>query len=198
MAHFVIVGARSFVPYLIRSINPHGFTVIVIERNPERCAEISSEGIFKVINGDGEDMAILELAGIKKCAGLLALTNTDETNLSICKLARNKYHIHKTLAWVNNPLNEELFTAAGICCFSVVPKIASEIDDPLICQNITSYVRTARIQEVARRLYAKANHIKARPHDDSLKPKLDGLAQGYVEAARMLEGLLHLKIFIHD
>jgi trk system potassium uptake protein TrkA len=43
-----------------------------------------------------------------------AVTGEDEDNLVICQMAREKFHVGRTIARVNNPKNEHLFRMLGV------------------------------------------------------------------------------------
>jgi trk system potassium uptake protein TrkA len=45
---------------------------------------------------------------------VVAVTGEDEDNLVVCQMARQKFHVGRTIARVNNPKNEALFKRLGI------------------------------------------------------------------------------------
>jgi trk system potassium uptake protein TrkA len=69
--------------------------------------ELPTEAIFE---GNPADPAVLEKAGIKEADVLAAVTTSDDLNLALCYFAREKYHVRRTIARVNNPRNAWLFT----------------------------------------------------------------------------------------
>ena len=62
-----------------------------------------------IIVGDPLEMHVLEQAGIQRADVLAACTTVDETNLTLCYLARSKYNVRRTIARVNNPRDAWLF-----------------------------------------------------------------------------------------
>jgi trk system potassium uptake protein TrkA len=67
-----------------------------------------------VINGDGCDINILEQSGIEKAAFFAAVTGSDEDNFVACQLAKTGYNVLRTVARVNNPNNEAIFSELGV------------------------------------------------------------------------------------
>ncbi|TDT52043.1 NAD-binding protein [Fonticella tunisiensis] len=57
---------------------------------------------------------ILKDHGIERAKYLLALTNSDETNLFLCKMAKKVYGVSKTVALVNNIDNLEFMEKQDI------------------------------------------------------------------------------------
>ncbi|MER3486818.1 MAG: portal protein, partial [Chloroflexota bacterium] len=53
-------------------------------------------------------------AGAARADVVIAVTGEDEDNLVICQMAKQKFHVGRTIARVNNPKNEQLFRMLGI------------------------------------------------------------------------------------
>lgn len=198
MEQLIIVGIRKITPYLAEELAQKGFKVTIIELDKQKCQNNLANQAFRVINGDGADRLILEVAGIKKCNTLLALTGSDDTNLIICKKAVTDYHVARTLAWLNNPHNEDRFTTLGIhCYFNVVDKIIADLDSSVPGHDVETFIRTANVVELTRKIYRKVNIFKStlnleKKHDERIKGKIEG----YEETANMLESLLNVRVFI--
>jgi trk system potassium uptake protein TrkA len=52
--------------------------------------------------------------GIGQCDLVVAATGEDEDNLIVCQMARECFGVKRTIARVNSPANEALFTELGI------------------------------------------------------------------------------------
>lgn len=76
--------------------------VIIIERDKDLAARLESELDVMVLEGNGASSSLLEQAGIKNAALLIAVTETDEVNIIACMLAK-KYGVSKTVARIRNP-----------------------------------------------------------------------------------------------
>jgi trk system potassium uptake protein TrkA len=68
--------------------------------------ELPTECIYQ---GDPTSPHMLELAGIRECQVLAACTTVDADNLVLCYMGRDRYHISRTIARINNPRNAWLF-----------------------------------------------------------------------------------------
>jgi len=68
--------------------------------------ELPTESIF---SGNPLDARVLEQAKIQDAQVFAATTPSDADNLALCFLARERYHIPRTIARVNNPRNAWLF-----------------------------------------------------------------------------------------
>ena len=88
-----------------------GHNVTVIEQRADVIPRLHKEAPrAQVVLGDGCDPTILEQAGVRQANVVVAVTGEDEDNLVVCLLARNEFRARRTLARVNNPRNEWLFT----------------------------------------------------------------------------------------
>lgn len=110
----IIIGGGKVGYYLIKTLEERRQEVTLIERNKARCTEIAQDTDTTVIWGDGTDLEILKDAGIEEVDVVAAVTGTDEENLVICQIAKEAFHIKKTIARVNNPKNMEMFKTLGI------------------------------------------------------------------------------------
>jgi Trk K+ transport system NAD-binding subunit len=88
-AHVVIAGGGHMGIGVANLLAAAGRRIVVIERDEDRphIGMLRSAG-YRVIIGDAAKAEMLELAGIKHAAGLVALTDVDSTNLHIALLAR--------------------------------------------------------------------------------------------------------------
>jgi trk system potassium uptake protein TrkA len=69
---------------------------------------------LSVLCGDACEARTLEENGCERANVVIAVTGDDEDNLVICQLAKERFHVKKTIARVNNPKNEQIFTMLGI------------------------------------------------------------------------------------
>ncbi|MGQ9681858.1 MAG: potassium channel family protein [Anaerolineae bacterium] len=107
----LIVGGGLTGSYLAGDLTRDGQTVTVIEKREAQAERLRAElpGV-RVVTGDGDEPTNLESAGIRTADVIVATTGEDEDNLVACLLARQEYGVRRTLARVNNPKNEWLFT----------------------------------------------------------------------------------------
>jgi len=77
----IIVGAGEVGFHIASRLSLEDKDVIVIEKNADALRRISENLDVQTVEGCGSSPAILEQAGIKEADILLAVTNSDETNL---------------------------------------------------------------------------------------------------------------------
>jgi len=128
---YIIIGGGGKVgAALARKLPRRGHAVVVLEKNPNKCAKIAedNEDII-VINGDACDVRYMEEAGAEHADVLAAVTGDDDDNLVMCQLATEGFHIPKAVARVNNPRNERIFHALGINALSSTTIITKLIEE---------------------------------------------------------------------
>lgn len=107
----LIVGGGQVGANLGRTMSGEGHQVTLIEVDRARCQhleEVPSD--MRVMCGDGDEPYLLEEADIRAADVVIAATGDDEDNLVVCLLAKYEYDVGLTMARVNNPKNEWLFT----------------------------------------------------------------------------------------
>jgi Trk K+ transport system NAD-binding subunit len=87
--HVVVAGGGHMAIGVANLLAAAGRRIVVIERDEDRphIGMLRSAG-YRVIIGDAAKAEMLDLAGIKHAAALVALTDVDSTNLHIALLAR--------------------------------------------------------------------------------------------------------------
>lgn len=104
----VIAGAGAVGASVARELHAHGHEVVVFEIRPD-AARKADVGGAKLVLGDACDLALLERCGAMEADVLVAATGDDRANLVCSLLARSEFGVGRTVARVNNPLNDWLF-----------------------------------------------------------------------------------------
>jgi trk system potassium uptake protein TrkA len=112
--YIVIVGGGRIGFNLAQKLIQDKHVVTVIEKDRARANGISQNLDAMVINGDGCEPRYLEDAQVTKADVVAAVTADDEDNLIVCQLAKEVFKVKRTVARVNNPRNEHIFTALGV------------------------------------------------------------------------------------
>lgn len=112
--YIVIIGAGRIGFHLANKLIQDNHAVTVIEKDKVRCEGISKNLDAMVIHGDGCEPRYLEDAQAAKADVVAAVTADDEDNLIICQLAKEVFGVRRTVARVNNPRNEHIFTELGV------------------------------------------------------------------------------------
>jgi trk system potassium uptake protein TrkA len=112
--YLIVVGGGKVGYYLTKTLVHEGYEVLLIEKNPKKCETYADRFGGVIMNGDGAEASTLASAGAARADVVIAVTGDDEDNLVICQMAKHRFHVHRTIARVNNPKNEELFKRLGI------------------------------------------------------------------------------------
>src|SRR5215211_5117564 len=112
--YVIVVGGGKVGYYLTKTLVSEGYEVLLIERDPDKVQTFVERFGAVVVAGDGAEAATLAAAGAARANVVIAVTGEDEDNLVICQMARQKFHVGRTIARVNNPKNEKLFRLLGI------------------------------------------------------------------------------------
>jgi len=131
--YIIIAGGGKVGHFLAKHLIKNKHTVVLIEKNKDICDEIAKELDIIVINGDACDPYYLDQAGISRADVIAAVTGKDEDNLVICQIAKEKFHIKRTVARVNDSKNEHIFSELGVD----VPIDATEIIAKIIEEEVS-------------------------------------------------------------
>ena len=130
--YIIVVGGGDLGLSLAKFLIEEKHEVVVVEKDPARFAKISEELGESAILGDGAELGTMLDMGANRADVLVAVTGTDQDNLIICQLAKLIYLIPRTIAKINDPKNEELFSSLGVdTTVSSTKTIASLIEEKI-------------------------------------------------------------------
>jgi len=112
--YIIIVGAGKVGYHLGKLLMKEGQEVMVIEKDRAKVNALSIEFHDSIMEGDGSTVEVLREAGTNRADVVVAATGSDEDNLVICQVTKLVFMRPRTIARVNNPRNEELFTGLGV------------------------------------------------------------------------------------
>jgi trk system potassium uptake protein TrkA len=112
--YIIVVGGGKVGYYLTQTLLAERYEVLLIERDTDKTERFTERLGNVVLAGDGAEAAIQMAAGAARADVVIAVTGEDEDNLVICQVAKQKFHVGRTIARVNNPKNEHLFRLLGI------------------------------------------------------------------------------------
>lgn len=133
----MILGGSPIAEMVARTLAPVMEAVKIVEKDKERCTALSERLPDKVLiaNGDGSNSDFLYEEGIRDYDAFIALTESDESNVLSCVVAK-KFGVPRTVAEVENieyirlaeemgvdtVINKKLVTAGKIFKFTLSGK----------------------------------------------------------------------------
>jgi trk system potassium uptake protein TrkA len=114
MIRTIIIGQRPSVYFLARQFLQKGHHTTIIHPEQEGGSLLAQKLGATVLIGDGSEPEVLEQAGIRRADIVVALMTHDEDNLIACQIARQVFHVPRTIALINDPENEALFEQLGV------------------------------------------------------------------------------------
>jgi trk system potassium uptake protein TrkA len=127
--YIIIVGGGKVGYYLTKHLLAAGHEVVVIEKNPKKVEIIQNDLGGIAIQGDGSDAGPMVEAGMNRAEIVVAATGDDEDNLIVCQMAKKKFGVKRTIARINNPKNEHIFSVLGIdTTVSYVDALVAQIE----------------------------------------------------------------------
>src|SRR6188768_73256 len=122
-----IAGAGAVGRSIARELIHNGHQVLLIDKNPE---SIRPERVpdAEWLLADSCELSSLEEARLDRCDVVIAATGDDKVNLVTSLLAKTEFGVPRTVARVNHPNNEWLFTEAwGVDVNVSTPRIMSAL-----------------------------------------------------------------------
>ena len=118
--HVVIVGCGRVGSTLGRELTAAGHTAAVIDRKPEAFSRLGESFTGQKITGIGFDRDVLIAAGIERAGALASVTNGDNSNILIARVARESFGIENVVARISDPKRAEIYERLGIATVATV------------------------------------------------------------------------------
>ncbi len=104
----IVVGGSGLAEQVADALHRAGDEVTIVDTEPGRESALARAGL-RAVRTDPLVPTTLEAAGALRADVLVACTRSDEDNLVISLLAKQRFNIATVVARVNDPANEELF-----------------------------------------------------------------------------------------
>ena len=111
--YIVIAGLSDIGRNLAELLVKEGNEVLVIDRDPARCAEIAENSDVMVITGDAGQKSTLEEARLKNAHAFVAAAGDDSENLMLCMIAK-EIGVKTVISLVDEAEHAETLRQAGI------------------------------------------------------------------------------------
>jgi trk system potassium uptake protein TrkA len=112
--HVVVVGCGRVGSGLAQAVEAAGHTVAIIDRKETAFRRLDPEFSGKRIVGVGFDRNRLEEAGINDASAVASVTNGDNSNIMIARVAKETYGIDRVVARIYDPRRAAIYERLGI------------------------------------------------------------------------------------
>lgn len=130
--HVVIVGCGRVGSGLARILEERDHSVAMIDKDPRAfhwLEDYSFSG--KVVTGVGFDRDRLKEAGIEEAGAVAAVTNGDNSNILIARVARENFGIENVVARIYDPRRAVIYERLGIPTIATVQWTTDRVLDRL-------------------------------------------------------------------
>lgn len=118
--HVVVVGCGRVGSGLARAVEASGHTVAIVDRQEKAFRRLPEGFAGRKVVGVGFDRDRLEQAGIGEAGALAAVTNGDNSNILVARIARETYGIEKVVARIYDPRRAAIYERLGIATIATV------------------------------------------------------------------------------
>lgn len=120
----IILGAGQVGASVAEALASEDNDITVVDQNKLSLAQLADRLDVRTVTGNAALPSVLENAGVKSAEMLVAVTQSDTTNLVACKLARNAFNVPTRIARLRsadfladrNLLGDEMFSVSHAIC----------------------------------------------------------------------------------
>ena len=125
--HFLIMGCGRVGSTLAHILEDRGYSVAVIDQNPEAFRKLRSSYKGSRVTGMGFDRDVLIQAGIEEADAFAAVSSGDNSNIISARVARESFAIARVAARIYDPRRAEVYQRLGIPTVATVRWTADQI-----------------------------------------------------------------------
>ena len=114
VVHVVIVGCGRVGSSLAHNLIGEGHTVAIIDRKAAAFERLGADFPGDKFIGIGFDRDLLVKAGIERAEALAAVTNGDNSNILVARVARETFGIQRVVARIYDPQRAAVYQRLGI------------------------------------------------------------------------------------
>ena len=118
--HVVVVGCGRVGSGLARTLEESGHTVAVVDRRRKAFERLPDGFSGRTILGVGFDRDRLKAAGIEEASALAAVTNGDNSNILVARVARETFGIENVIARIYDPRRAKIYERLGVPTIATV------------------------------------------------------------------------------
>ena len=118
--HIVIVGCGRVGSSLALQLTEGGHSVAVVDRSTAAFDRFLEDWPGTKVVGFGFDRDTLASAGIERADALAAVTNGDNTNIIVARVAKETYRVPRVMARIYDPRRASVYERLGISTVATV------------------------------------------------------------------------------
>jgi trk system potassium uptake protein TrkA len=112
--HVVVVGCGRVGSGLAATLENEGHTVAVIDRQPKAFRRLPEGFQGRTVVGVGFDRDNLAAAGIEEAGAVAAVTNGDNSNIVVARVAREAFGVERVVARIYDSRRAQIYERLGI------------------------------------------------------------------------------------
>jgi len=112
--HVVIVGCGRVGSTLAKNLMGDGHSVAIIDRKPVAFERLGANFAGRALVGIGFDRDRLIDAGIERAEAVAAVTNGDNSNILVARVARETFGVERVVARIYDPRRAAIYQRLGI------------------------------------------------------------------------------------
>lgn len=125
--HVVIVGCGRVGSTLARQLVAQNHSVTVVDRKKSAFQRLGDDFAGRTLTGIGFDRDVLVEAGIQEAGAVAAVTNGDNSNILVARVARENFRIERVVARIYDPKRAEVYQRLGIATVATVTWTAERV-----------------------------------------------------------------------
>ena len=118
--HVVVVGCGRVGSSLAQDLLASGHTVAIIDRKSEAFRRLPDDFAGIKVQGIGFDRDRLIEAGIEHAGALAAVTNGDNSNVLVARVARENFGVDRVVARIYDPRRAAIYQRLGLATVATV------------------------------------------------------------------------------
>jgi trk system potassium uptake protein TrkA len=118
--HVVIVGCGRVGSGLARILEERGHSVVVVDKDAKAFGWLHDGFTGRTVTGIGFDRDRLQEAGIEEAGAVAAVTNGDNSNILIARVARENFGVENVVARIYDPRRAVIYERLGIPTIATV------------------------------------------------------------------------------
>jgi trk system potassium uptake protein TrkA len=118
--HVVVVGCGRVGSGLAGALEASGHTVAIIDRRERAFLRLPEGFTGRKIVGVGFDRGRLDAAGVDEAGAVAAVTNGDNSNILVARVARETYGVERVVARIYDPRRAAIYERLGIPTIATV------------------------------------------------------------------------------